>query len=535
MSMPAFGHPPLARHDREAALQALADEVRSIAGDPIDAWAVAATLESRGMRDSDAVSRYGCADVFELAEEVLARCRDQPQRPAAEPVEDRTGESVRLRGAIARGAFFFVPLALQIASLIAFGYSQWASVHFSLTQASIVALAAGASFVATGGFAQAIGHLGPMFKEPRKDMLTERLTWIALALGALFATLLGVALAGAQALTGSYSADQIGVGSAYFALLSALWLANGTLYMLRRHLAMVVATLAGIGAVVALHGGAGFGIYLSQWISTGVSIAISLLWAGVTLSSRAARTNGDMRLARFPPRRILLSAAAPFFCYGTLYFAFIFCDRLVAWSAGSHPLPVWFNVAYELGLDAALVAAVPGLAYLEHPAEELTRWLVRTERRFEAGERTRCNLAGAAFLRRQALIAVACSVCGIALVLLVLLILSATGALGSLERYVEGGTSPRVFAFAAAGYSLLTLGVLNASVLISLSRVWAVVAAVVAALAVDAGVGLALTSSGEHWHAVVGLAAGCAVLAATTALAALRTLRHADYRLLLGS
>ena len=521
--------------ETDRALQALAREVVGIAGDPVDGWAVAATLESRGMRDSDALSGYGCPDVFRLAILVLPRCRALPSEPATQPVEDRARARRRLARQLARGAFFFVPLALQILSLIAFGYSQWASVHFTLVSASIVALAAGTSFVATGGYAQAIGYLGPLFREPRKDMLTERLTWATLLLGLAFAVVVGGLLAGVQALSGAYSAHQIGVGAVYFALLSALWLANGALYMLRCYGAMAAASLLGIGTVVALHDGLGLGIQGSQWTSIGVSSGVSLVWAALVLAARAARTPGEMRVASFPPRRMLAVAAAPFFCYGTLYFAFIFCDRLIAWSAGSHPLPVWFDISYELGLDAALVATVPGLAYLEHPADELTRWLVGNQRRFKASQRARCNTSGVGFLRGHALAALAASTLGIAIVIGGLLGLSALGALGSLDRYVTGGSSARVFAFGAVGYVLLTLGVLNASVMISLGRVWRVVVSVCAGLAVDAGLGIALTRNGAPWHAAIGLTAGCATFLVVSAAMALQTLRRSDLHLVLTS
>jgi len=61
-------------------------EVLATVRRPVDAWAVAATLESFGLRDVDA-GRYGEADIFVLAKRVYDACRaelrDQPDpRPA---------------------------------------------------------------------------------------------------------------------------------------------------------------------------------------------------------------------------------------------------------------------------------------------------------------------------------------------------------------------------------------------------------------------------------------------------------------------
>jgi hypothetical protein len=517
------------------ALDALADEVLTIVGSPIDAWAVAATLESRGLRDLDAVGRYDAANVFELAERVLARCRERPQPPPALPAPggSRRAKALRFGGHLARGAFFFVSLALQLAALVVLGYSQWASTHFTLTQASVVALAAGASFIATAGCVQALGYLGPLFHEPGKDLLAERLTWRVVALGALGAAVLGGVLVVVNALAGwPYSHHLVRVGMTYYALLAALWLANGVLYMVRAYAGIAVATVLGIGLVALLHAGAGIGTFAAQWIALGVSVAAALAWAAVVLRRRARRTRGDLRLARFGPRRALVRAATPYLWYGTLYFALVFCDRLVAWTVGSHPLPVWFDVRYELGLDLALIAVVPGLAFLEHTVEAFSAWLAPAQERRAAAAVALYNRDALRFYRRHLIGSLAFALAGVATACLGVLALDALDALGSLARYVHTGVSPRVFAWGAAGYVLLTWGLLNATFLLSLARAWLVVAPLVAAVLMDAGVGIALSRGNAYWEAAIGLTAGCATFAVLTTAIVLRTLRHSDYHYL---
>ena len=159
----------------DAQLDALADSVVEIAGVPVDVWAVAATLESRGVRDVDAVKRYGRRDVFDLADEVYERCLQRAPEPQPQAVQrpSRRAAAVTLAKRMARGAFFFVPLGLQIVALVLFGYSMWASVHFNGAQASVIGMAAALSFVVTGGFVQALGYLGPQFREPGKFRLAE--------------------------------------------------------------------------------------------------------------------------------------------------------------------------------------------------------------------------------------------------------------------------------------------------------------------------------------------------------------------------
>jgi hypothetical protein len=513
-------------------LDTLADEVLAIAGPPIDGWAVAATLESRGVRDSDAVVRYGCADVFDLAERVLVRCRARARPVPSVPTPSRSLR-VRLRrfgGFYARGGFFFVSMALQMAALIAFGYAQWASVNFTLTQASVVALAAGTSFLASAGVVQALGHLGPRFREAGKGMLTERLLWSCLAVGAIGAVAVGGVLVGLNALLGApYPGHLVAIGIAYYLLLAALGLANGVLYTLHAYAAMAIATVTGLASVLILHSVAGLGIYASQWIALGVSVAVALGWGAAVLRRDARRTAADLRVARFEPWRLLVRAAMPSFWFGTLYFAFVLCDRLVAWSAGDHPLPLWFNVDYEIGLDLALVAVVPGLAFLEPVVEAFSARVFSTQERFAAGAVAQYNDHLLRFHRRRLLAAGGLALAGVALAWGGVLALDSAGALGTLAGFARGTVSPHVFVWGAAGYVLLTLGLLSASVLMALGRPWLVIGALVASLAVDVAVGLDLSRTGASWEAVVGLAAGGAVFAASTTAMAFRTLGRSDY------
>lgn len=509
----------------------LADGVLEIAGPPVDAWAVTATLESRGMRDVDAVERYGHRDVFELGERVLARCleRPHPASVVSQASRSRIVQSVRFARHLARGTFFFVPLALQMVALFAVGYSQWASVDFTLAQASTIAMSAGASFLATAGFVQALGYLGPLLDEPGKGFLTERLTWSLTALAMLGAFCFGGAFVGANALIGAYPGDLVYIGVVYYALLAASGLANGVLYMVRSYLAMLVATVAGIAVVVGLREGMGLEIYAAQWIGLAASVGISLAWGAVILRRRARATRGTLRLARFQPRRQLVRAAAPFFCYGALYFALVLCDRLVAWSAGNHPLPVWFDVAYELGLDVALVAVVVSLGFLEHTVEAFTDRLGPAQDRFSARAVRDHNRHFLRFYAGQLLATLTFALVGVGLAYLAVSALATGDWLGDLERYAHGAVAPRVFAWAAAGYVLLAWGLLNTTFLFSLARPWLVVVALGLGVAVDAGVGLALSRTGAYWEGVIGLSAGCAVFAVLSTAMAIRTLGRTDY------
>ncbi len=60
---------------QQKAVEEITDSVFELIGNPISAWAVAATLESLGIRDIDAQTDYGYASVFELGEEVYSKIK----------------------------------------------------------------------------------------------------------------------------------------------------------------------------------------------------------------------------------------------------------------------------------------------------------------------------------------------------------------------------------------------------------------------------------------------------------------------------
>ena len=108
--------PPLPAHAAGDELERLVDELLEKTEIPVDRYAVAATLESWGIRDVDARERHGLTDVFSLADEVFARSR---ARLAAAPPPRKLPEQEPLRkrvrlvlGWLGRGSFFIVPMTI---------------------------------------------------------------------------------------------------------------------------------------------------------------------------------------------------------------------------------------------------------------------------------------------------------------------------------------------------------------------------------------------------------------------------------------
>lgn len=526
---------PLHGEELEREKERLTDLVLEEVGSPVDKWDVAAHLEIAGLRDFDAATRFGAWDLFDLADDIFARCRARLEAAPPEPKqeEEHAPPAARRIGRFLRfylyGAFYIVPLGLQLFSLLIFGYSQWASVHFTDRQASIIVLAVIGGFVITAGFVQALGYLGPLFLEPGEYVLAQRLILRVLGLGMVFTVVAGGIWWPLNLWLSSYSAKEVGIGLMYYLLVSGVSLSTAGLYMLRKFLGMVVSTVVGIGVVALIVNETSWSIYAAHWISLGVSIVIALGWMVAVLRGRARRAGNVRTTARMPRAPLLAYLVAPYFAYGLLYFGLLFADRLVGWSTGDHPLPVWFRAAYEVGLDWALVALVLGIAVLEYTVNAFSARLVRVQQRFDGRRVADHNRYLLRFYALQLVAVLILSGAGIALCFEGGLWLRHYHALHEIGSFFTDSVTRGVFVAGAIGYALLAWGLLNGLFLFSLSRPKLVLRAAAPALVASIAVGIALSRIYDYWYSAAGLAAGGLVFAVVSGWYALKVLSRADY------
>ncbi len=508
----------------------LVEFVLTQTGSPVDRWAVAATLESRGLRDVDAQRLYGEADIFGLASRVHAQCRDvlasadrEPVRPSALRWYRRTGRFLTF---YVRGSFTGLPILVQVLAVVLLGSSLWSSPRFDNTQASVVAIATLLSFLVTGGFVQAGGRLGLYYLEQQSYLLARRICLQIVLLGAAAVVLVGVGAALANVVGNWMPGPLVLVAAAYYLLLSLLWLLLGVLYAMQLRLAILACFVVGITVVVLVQALTSTSVETAHWLGLSAADITAAVWSWRALGRRVRAAGASARLARLPRRALLVHAAAPYFRYGVLYFAFLFLDRTTSWSAGDDPLPLWFDTPYEIGLDIALLVLVLTLPQLEYTVHEFSASIGAVQETYRGEQAQEHNRHFVRFyLRQLALLAV--------LVVVSASVLSAgLVALADAEAVAVDTTDPitvAVFAWGVVAYALLVLSLLNGVFLFSLSRPRLVVPALFLALVVNAAVGWYLSRSIDYWYGVVGLAAGALVFAVLTTVAALRVLRRLDY------
>lgn len=503
----------------------LVDFVLEQTTSPVNTWAVAATLESRGVRDVDARQRYGDADVFALADRVYAGCRTrllEQGNPVAPKAARADARAVFRR--YARGLASGLPMLVQTFSVLLLAFVLYALLGYDTERASVVALATLVSLVVTGGFAQCIGRLAVYYTDQGSFRLAQEVSWRLVRYGVAAAGAVGLVLVALNALTGWLPAVLVVQAIIYYALLTVLWLLLAVLYAMRLRLSIVVVFL-GTAVVAALTDRLLPSTpELAHWSGLLAADLGAAVWARRSLHRRAVQEDVDGVVRRLPRQAIHAYSLAPYFLYGLLYFSFLFLDRLLAWTVGGHPLPFWFDAGYEVGLDLALIVLVLMLPQLEYAVHAFADSMTPVQTSFLAAQATQHNAHYLRFYLRQLVLLVAMGAGAAGLVTAGVLALQAMGKLPG-----DGELSWHVFLYGALGYALLVVALLNGVFLFSLSRPWPAVGGLSVALLTNGGVGWVLSRHGEHWWSVGGLVVGAAVFACLSSVAAVRVLRRLDY------
>jgi hypothetical protein len=502
---------------------------------PIDRWAVAATLESSGLRDIDAAELFGFHDIFEMADVVYARIRAILSAKEVD-VEPLVADSVRTQvwrftRLYVQGMFFALPMAIQIVAVLALGYALWAFLRFDEAQATTVAIGTTLSFIVTGGFVQAIGRLGLFYGEQGAHGLAHRICQRLIVLGMLTAVVIGGAWFGFNVLSGHFPVLTVLIALIYFFLLSALWLFMAVLYTTQQRLAIILAPIVGVGVIAIVFNLTPLGIFASHWAGLAVTCAISWYWGNRVMSRRAKTVKGDKLLAVLPRASIIAYSVAPYFFYGICYFGFLFLDRMVGWSTADEALPflIWFRTPYELGLDWALLCLIFTIALLEYTINAFSEMIIPTQQRFRAAQIDAHNKYFQRFYARQLVALIVMSVASGVFVYKAVLWTKRFDRIDQVRDFFASPITFHVFFWGAVGYSLLVVGLMNGVFFFALSRPFFVLRPIIAAIVTSLVVGFVLSRTLDYWWSVAGMAAGALVFSILTSRYVIRVLKDLDY------
>jgi hypothetical protein len=498
---------------------------------PKDHWEVAARLEVSGIRDVDARQEYGCADVFDLAQRILALGGDVAPAPTPEPAR-RAPLVWRFARGYVTGLLFSMPMAAQTFAMMLYGYSLWAWVDFTPRQATAIALGTLTSFVVTGGYVQAISRRGLFYIHQDEPVLTEAICRRALWVGLVMVVGVGAVVLLANVVFEFFPLRMVVTAELYYLLLSVLWLSLSILYMLRKELLLGLIIVVGL---LSVH----LAVLLLKWrmvaahsLGIAFAIALSLFCGWLILRRNARRAEREFTTTELPRWSMLLYSVAHYFWYGTLYFAFLFTDRFIAWSAdtGRDLLPyfIWFESRYELGMDWALFCFVLTVGVLEFTIQEFSEAVIPAERAVPADQAEQFNRRFARFYYSHLVFFAVVSLISVVAAWGGMSLLLATGKFPYIEVFFNP-TTRSVFWWAAAGYVFLVFGLFNSVFLFSLSRPGFVLRALGPALLLNVAVGFVLSRAVRYDLAVVGLTVGSLAFLLLSTYYARKVFKRLDY------
>jgi hypothetical protein len=478
---------------------------------PLDLQDLAVRLEADGVTSSVAQFQYGFDDVWSMAEAHL------PVAMAQKPIESPEATTGGIWKDYAKGMAFAAPVILCCLTVLFLKVSLWGG-PLSGNQAVAIAIASVSGFVITGGFLQIIGRRGHFYMHSKEWALCFRSCWTAVKMG----TLALVLFVGVSFLANSYfqwlPLNLFGWYAAFNICIGLYLLVSGVLYVLKREVLIALGTLVGTGIVTALFFIVHVPILVCQVIGIVGATGTCLLMALFRFKRLGYRPVESVRL---PSLSRLVYLLWPYFAYGTLYYMFLFADRIIAWSALTQnaSLSFEFRGDYETALDVCLFAFVLQVGWVHAGLVRFYGLVNSEQKRLSLSVRDQLRRSILTFYARQMLV-------------FLILFLGSTAAVTCAIYKIHALQSLlnlRVALLALAGTPFLAIGLWNAALLIALSRPMLVVAATVWALIVNVCVGYLLSRLFSYDLAILGFDAGACVLAGISAWSCHRLLVNFDY------
>jgi len=516
------------------AILEIGETVVSRVGIPKDRWEIAAQLEVLGYRDVDARHAFGLRDLFETADAIFDLFLDGELafRVEGEDAVRRVNPILTFFRHYLDGLMFSLPMLLQAVTMLVWGYGLWGAVDLDARTGSAIGLGFITSYIVTSGFSWAIVSRGLYYKYQNEGALAR---WSALrmwsvsvrfGLAAAIPAILFSILYRLLPLEMSFTA------LAYYVALVFFWLNWSLIYLVGRSHWLLVTIAISIFVVIGAARYLGWPVVGANLTGLAVADVLTLL-IGLDGLRRWAR-NGNGKATTNPPRlTVLIYATAQVFLYGFLYSAFIFTDRILAWTGSRGredfpPYPFWLSPRYELGMDVALIVVILLAGVVEYSAQRFSTRLVPSEKRVKSGSTQPFLDEFRAFNNKHSILLV---VAGLAAIVVAALAFRALeqNAGPRLHATLVSATTIRVFWVAAISYAIFMFALKNILMLIILSRADVAARCMAIALAANVVVGFIVSRSIDFAGSVVGLFVGSLVLAVITHQQIRSVLRELDY------
>ena len=481
---------------------------------PVDRWELAALIESAGIRDIDAKTDWSCNNVFDLSDKLLNYI---DKIDYSLKTKNKKSKSVIRRVFVnyIKGTLFAVPMAIQIVSMVVVGVGIWSYIHFTLREATSIAIGTLFALTTTGGITQIIGRKGMFYLKFGEYILaskvTKRLYFAGIAIILLFALFIFLI----NFFMNLFPPYMIKIAINYYILLSIIFLIFAVFYVFEDYLTISIMVFLGVAIVYILFYYMHKNIYISQWISMVIIVIISNIVAFYKL--RKIELESYAEGISLPKLSTLFYTLYPFFIYGILYFVFLMLDRFFAWTTSKNflPYPMWFNMPYEVGVDWALMTFITTIALVEVFIYELGIMSFKKVKSIDAVDVKKFNNHFLSVYKISIVTFIIVGTISIIISYIIPFVIFAKFHLHYGQAFFIL-VNKKVFWLASIGYLFLSMALLNCIIFFSYSRYGFALKSIALGVSVNIVVGFIFSRMFEYYYSVVGLTVGAFVFMAVS-------------------
>jgi len=405
-----------------------------------------------------------------------------------------------------KGLAFALPMLVQIAATIIFGFALWSNIQIDVNEATIIAFGTFLAMIVTGGPAQILGRKGLYYLKMNEYILAAKTMRLLYQISVITVFVLSLLFFVFNLVFRVFDDYLFYIFISTFILLSVLFLNAAIYYVFEEYEKVLYFFIFGFVLVVFFRFLVGVPFPDAQFLALLVLDGVMGWFAFRKLSELRSRVESEGEI--LPRASMFVYTLMPFFIYGLFYFVFLVLDKLIEWNANGINMGffIWFDVKYEIGTDLALIVLILLMGFVEVVVYELLYGMNERVFRYDLHEYGRFNEDFVKFYKKVNKYFTIYAAVTIIMVYFMIKILPIDE-----QRLPFSAEAEFVYFVAAIAYAFLTNALMNVLILFSFSRQYVALKAIVIAVLVDFVVGIVLSKMAVKYFAVFGLLAGSVV------------------------
>ena len=450
-------------------------KIKEKIGVPVSVDVIVATLESLGIKSENVPDDFGYSDSWVLAADIFRKLTTDPVSMPLETENVYTQKKARKIFLNSYSFFkqyflstsYLLAFAIQLTSIIAYGFSIYIYTGFNQVQSTIVVLGIIIGMIISGGFIQVIGNQVSKHFYLEDYLLVKQMTFSLLKKGALFIFLVLSSLVFLNTIIPLYPFKTMLLIVSYAFWVGLLFLVFAPLHVIKNKKIILLATFMATIICLPFLNKTYVNIYQLHFLGLFTAVSTVVIFLIIYFKRKTKNTT---------PSHIAFQKGSIFFnnmysfLYGMFINAFFFIDRIVAWSAtetSNFFFPVYYEKDYEIGMDISIIFFLLLAGILEYSNTSLFNLLNFEKNKTSILEiKSYRNKVLKLYLKNSLLILIA----SIPIYAIILYIFY--GEWGYNHFFTEPlkSINIKIANIGVLGYLFLCCGMLNASYLISLRR-----------------------------------------------------------------